>query len=115
MKGLDARLVIHQSERVSIDVEFAALQPGPLLDAGTCEPPFEAFVTPRAFRRVDRLLITVTRVVVTNEGSYHRSLVLLHKVPQRNVYRHSRGLDKRSGFCAVVRPMQNTFNIRSGI
>ena len=57
VQGLDAGLVIHQSERIPIDVESAALQPGPLPDAGACKPPFETFVAPLTFRRVDRLIL----------------------------------------------------------
>src|SRR5262245_12329420 len=60
MECFYTRQVIHEPECVAADVELSTLKPWPLLDAGAHKPPFEAFVAPFTFRRVDCLLITVT-------------------------------------------------------
>src|SRR5262249_14814128 len=68
---LNARLVIHQPECISGDVESAALKPRPLFDTPAHEVSFEPPITKLPFRGVDSLLLPVAWVVAGNERSHH--------------------------------------------
>src|SRR6516165_9000938 len=92
VQGLDAGDVAHHSERIAIDVQFAALQPRPRRHARADEKPLEASVAPLALGRVDRLLAAMARVEPAQQLVDDGLLVLLHggRVEANNSSRHMR-------------------------
>jgi hypothetical protein len=71
------------------------------------EPP----IAPLAFGRVDRLGIAVAGIKLPQQGADHGGLILLHYMP-KGIDRHAARLNQRDAFGAVIRPMQNSRNVR---
>ena len=100
-----------QAEGVTIDVEPTAIQSWPCHHTDAREPTLKSRVTPFTIRRVDRIVGAVARIKFLQEVADDRRLILLHRIPQRHIDRHTASLNLRDRLGAVVRPMQHEFDI----